>query len=148
MECIFCQELDSRDLIYETKRWNVFLSWDQTYLGRSIVVLKRHCENLTNLNKLEWEEFAELIKKLESGLRKSFNPKMFNWGCLMNDAYKSKNPSHHVHWHVRPRYNHKTEIKSIVFEDLEFGHHYIRKQKREVSKEVRKIINDKIKGKL
>ncbi len=113
-----------------------------------MVILKRHSGDLAKLKKEEWEEFIELVKKLESALRKSFDASMFNWTCLMNGAYQEKNPKPHVHWHFRPRYGHKVEIANLVFEDLEFGHHYDRTKKREISEKVRNIIISKIKENL
>ena len=146
MECIFCKKLNPDDIIYQTKYWQVFLAWDQRYIGRCIIALKRHCEDLAELNEEEWNDFAELVKKFESALKKSFNDTMFNWTCLMNDAYKEKVPHPYVHWHVRPRYNHKVKLDNLVFQDSEFGSHYERKPKREVSEEVKKMIIEKIKN--
>ncbi|OGY79764.1 MAG: hypothetical protein A3B74_01835 [Candidatus Kerfeldbacteria bacterium RIFCSPHIGHO2_02_FULL_42_14] len=148
MTCLFCQKPNPIDFVHQTKYWNVFLAWDQTYLGRCIVALKRHCGDLAELKKEEYDEFIELVKRLESALRKSFDATMFNWTCLMNDAYQEKNPEPHVHWHFRPRYNHKVEIAGLVFEDLEFGHHYDRTKKREISEVAKKTIVSKIKENL
>jgi diadenosine tetraphosphate (Ap4A) HIT family hydrolase len=86
MTCFFCENQD--DIITETDYWKVFISPNQTYLGRCFVVLKRHCGDLAELEKEEWEEYAGLVKRLEAALRKSFGATMFNWTCLMNDAYK------------------------------------------------------------
>ncbi len=48
---------------------------------------------------------------------------MFNYSCLMNNAYRD-NETPHVHFHFRPRY--KTTIKVLDFEytDPNFGEHY------------------------
>jgi len=148
MTCFFCQNLNIDDSIFQTDYWNVFISFDQTYIGRCIVSLRRHCGDLQELNKKEWEDYINLLKKLERALQKSFNATMFNWACLMNDAYKEMNPEPHVHWHLRPRYNHKVVVGNLTFEDLEFGSHYDRAKKTEVSAEVKKIIISKIKENL
>jgi len=148
MKCILCKKQNFSDFIYETKYWNIFLAWNQTYLGRCIIALKRHCEDLAELKKEEWEEFTNLVNKLENSLRKSFKATMFNWCCLMNDAYQSKKPEPHIHWHFRPRYNHNVKIAGLVFEDSEFGHHYIRKIERRIPSSAKKIIISKIKENL
>ena len=148
MKCIFCQGPNPADLISQTNQWVVFLATDQTYLGRCIVALKRHCGDLAELKKDEWNEFTSLVKKLETTLRSSFDPLMFNWTCLMNDAYKEKKPEPHIHWHMRPRYEHKVEVSGIVFEDAEFGRHYDSSKKREIPEDTRRTIISQIKKNL
>jgi diadenosine tetraphosphate (Ap4A) HIT family hydrolase len=85
---------------------------------------------------------------LESALRKTFDATMFNWTCLMNDAYKEKIPEPHVHWHFRPRYNHKVKVADLTFEDMEFGHHYDKNNEKKISEDIKKIIVSKIKEQL
>ncbi len=147
MECICCKKPDENELISETKFWKVILASDQAYLGRCYVVLKRRGD-LAELNDEEWLDFRELLKRLESALRKAFNATMFNWTCLMNNAYQNKPPNPHVHWHFRPRYNHKVEFAGLVFEDPEFAHHYNRVRKQEVSNDVKRKIVERIKENL
>ena len=70
---------------------------------------------------------------------------MFNWSCLMNDAFKDSSPKPQVHWHFRPRYENPVEIGGHVFKDSNFGHHYLRgADEKIVSKEILKAINDKL----
>ena len=142
MECRYCEETD-KNLIYETKHWKVFLAFEQSYLGRCVVVLKRHCGDLAELKREEWLDFVELVRKLESALRKAFGATMFNWTCLMNNAYQHDPPNPHVHWHFRPRYDHEVKFAGEVFRDPDFGYHYDRKRTQMVSEEVkRKIIEE------
>lgn len=148
MTCLFCQKPNPVDVVHQTKYWNILLSWDQTYLGRCVVALNRHCGDLAELTKDGWEDFIILVEKLEFALRKSFDATMFNWTYLMNDAYKEKIPNPHVHWHFRPRYNHKVEIAGLVFEDFEFGQHYGRNMMREITDEVKSIVIARIRENL
>jgi diadenosine tetraphosphate (Ap4A) HIT family hydrolase len=148
MKCIYCEKPNENELIFETEFWQVILSSDQGYLGRCYVILKRHCGDLAELTDEEWLDFSEVVKKLESALKKSFNATMFNWTCLMNNAYQSESPNPHVHWHFRPRYNHKVEFAGLIFEDPEFGHHYDRTRKQEVAKDIKIKILEKIKENL
>jgi len=148
MKCDYCREENQDELIFETKFWKVVIASDQAYLGRCYVILKRHCGDLAELENSEWSDFIEIVKKIESALKKSFNATMFNWICLMNNAYKNDSPNPHVHWHLRPRYNHKVEFAGEVFEDPEFGHHYSKKRKQKVSDVVKKKIVDRIKENL
>ena len=146
MDCEICSIKD--EVILESEYFKVILSYDQTYLGRCVIELKRHCGSLSKVTKEEWLDFTEVVKKLESALTKAFGATMFNWTCLMNNAYKNNPPNPHVHWHFRPRYNHEIKFAGLTFEDTEFGKHYSQKTKREVSEEVKKQIIKRIKENL
>src|SRR3989344_6640821 len=124
MKCDGCQKTNKDELIFETKFWKIIIAPDQAYIGRCYVTLKRHCGDLAELENSEWSDFIELVKKLESALKKSFDATMFNWTCLMNNAYQHDPPNPHVHWHFRPRYRNIVKFEEDVFEDPEFGHHY------------------------
>lgn len=149
MECEYCKKSNKdTDFVYETKYWSVFLAPKQGYLGRCVIVLKRHCGDLAELDDEEWLDFKEVVKRLESALKKSFNATMFNWTCLMNNAYQNNPPNPHVHWHFRPRYNHKVEFEGITFEDPDFRYHYDRTRDQKISDEIKRKIIEKIKENL
>ncbi|MFA6252131.1 MAG: HIT family protein [Candidatus Paceibacterota bacterium] len=113
------------DLIFETTHWNVILMPNQNYLGYCSVSLKRRdCGDLADLTNEEMLDFLQLVKKLENALRKAFNATMFNWTCLMNLSYQNNPPTPHMHWHFRPRYDHKVIFAGIEFIDQSFGQHY------------------------
>ena len=107
--------------IYQTRYWRVNLTDDQKLLGSSYVSLKRHCSSLSEVKATEWADLIKVIRKMESSLSKCFGATMFNWTCFMNDAYRTKPPHPHVHWHVRPRYDHKVSFGGITFYDKDFG---------------------------
>lgn len=146
MTCFFCE--NQKDFILETNYWKVFISPNQTYLGRCFVALKRHCGDLAELEKEEWEEYVGLVKRLEAALRKTFEAIMFNWTCLMNDAYKKADPDPHVHWNFRPRYGQPVEVDGLFFEDQEFGRHYDNLKNKEVNEMVKETIISRIKESL
>jgi diadenosine tetraphosphate (Ap4A) HIT family hydrolase len=134
--------------LFETDHWNVILINEQSYLGRIIVDLKRKTDALSNLTNEEMIDFLEVVKKFEAVLKKTFNATMFNWTCLMNDAYKDESPKPQVHWHCRPRYNHAVEFNGKTFEDPDFGSHYNRDRKDFISKELLEKIAEEIKKNL
>lgn len=130
-----------------TKHWKCFLLDNQAYLGRSIIEIKRDCGSMSDINPDEWEEFHDVVKRLESAFKKAFNATLFNWACLMNHAYKEDPPKPHVHWHFMPRYRDKVSFAGEVFEDNEFGHHYDHKSRiKVVSMEVLEKIAKEVKG--
>lgn len=124
--------------ILESGYWKVVLAVkDQRYLGRSVVVMHEPKESLGELTEEEWIDLRTIIKVFEDTLKKSFGATMFNWSCLMNNAYQEDDPKPQVHLHVRPRYDKSVEFAGTQFFDHEFGHHYNRdpEQNRELSKE-------------
>ena len=125
MDCLGCKSSE-KDPAYitRTSHWKVFLHPEQTYLGRSVITLKRHCGSLSAVTKEEWVDFIRLVKKIESSYKKALGATLFNWSCLMNNAYQDTPPNPHVHWHLRPRYRKSVRLFGTVFEDIEFGHHY------------------------
>jgi diadenosine tetraphosphate (Ap4A) HIT family hydrolase len=113
--------------VAEWNHWEVLLHTnDQRYLGRLVVVLKRPCSDLALLERNELVEWHQAVEVLQRALRKAFDATMFNWCCLMNDAYQEENPQPQVHWHFRPRYDHPVEFAGEMFQDPNFGHHYLR----------------------
>lgn len=134
------------DFVFETKYWEVYLNPDQYYLGRCVVSAKRDVGAMSDLTNEEWLDFAELSRKIEKGFKEKFGATMFNWTCLMNNAYQEENPHPCVHWHLRPRYAQPVEFAEQTFEDKEFGHHYARETEQEVSPEVFNQIVKEIKN--
>lgn len=145
MNCSTCQKPNEDILILTSKFWIVTLSSDQAYLGRSYITLNRHCGSLSELEEEEWFDFIDLTKKLESTYKKAFDATLFNWSCLMNNAYQEAPPNPHVHWHFRPRYDHVVNFAEEQFIDSEFGHHYNRDREQRVTPKVREAIIFKIK---
>ena len=124
--CEWCSlsEEDRRFLVCESGAWSVFLSDEQDYIGRCILVLKRHCNSLPELTDDEWSELRELVCKVEAALKAVFGAAVCNWSCLMNSFYKESAPDPHLHIHVRPRYDYPVTLGGNTYCDGEFGHHY------------------------
>lgn len=148
LKCEYCKIPGTYgDLIYEAEHWQIYLAPSQRYFGTCVVVLKRHCKNLKELKIIEWMEFAEIVDKLETTLKKAFNPTLFNWSCFMNSAYRVNPPHPQVHWHFIPRYNHEIEFEGLKFDDPDFG--YIpRPIERKIPENVMKKITEEIKRNL
>jgi diadenosine tetraphosphate (Ap4A) HIT family hydrolase len=149
VRCEYCEwAKEESDLITETRYWKVFLSDEQSYLGRCVILLKRHCESVSDINEAEWDDLHNEIKGLEKTMKKAFGATMFNLTCLMNNAYKKKPYHPHVHWHFRPRYDNKVKFAGLVFDDSRFGHHYDPKSSRKLDSKTRNLIINRIKKNL
>lgn len=125
-KCEWCNlsEEDKKYLLSDNKYWTVYLADEQDYIGRCIIVLKRHCGTLPELKDDEWSELLLLIKKYEKCVKTVFDAEYCNWSCLMNSFYKSPEPCPHIHIHVRPRYKNPVVINGNTYLDNNFGHHY------------------------
>lgn len=129
--------------IAETKHHQVILSEDQTYFGRCVVVLSRPCETLAHITHEELDDFLKLVQTFEHIFKEEYGATMFNYCCLMNNAYQKTSPDPQVHWHFRPRYNKSIFFDGVEFSDPNFGHHYIREPQRILPVELQeKIIED------
>jgi diadenosine tetraphosphate (Ap4A) HIT family hydrolase len=124
--CDWCSlsEEDRQFQLYESRSWSVFLADEQDYIGRCILVLKRHCGSLSELTDDEWEELRSLVCKVEECLKAVLGAALCNWSCLMNSFFKEAEPDPHLHVHVRPRYDKPVMLNGNTYTDSEFGHHY------------------------
>lgn len=125
-DCPVCSSnTKSYEILFESNYWIVTLAPHQSFLGKCYVSLRNHKASLSDLNESEWHDFGYVSAKVENAAKTAFGATMFNWTCLMNDAYYQNNtPNPHVHWHVRPRYSHSVEINGHIFTDEQFGRHY------------------------
>ena len=140
--CDWCSmsEEEKQFQVYESKSWSVFLSDEQDYIGRCILVLKRHCGSLSELTDDEWEELRDLVCKVEACLKSVLGAALCNWSCLMNSFYKDAVPDPHLHIHVRPRYDKPLTLNGRIYTDSEFGHHYALKKSAAIPAEDREAV--------
>ncbi|MBR5949600.1 MAG: HIT family protein [Clostridia bacterium] len=135
--CDWCNlsEEDKRFRLYESESWFVFLADEQDYIGRCILVLKRHCSSLPELTNDEWAELRDLICKVEACLKAVLGATLCNWSCLMNSFYKESAPAPHLHIHARPRYDKPVVLNGRTYTDGEFAHHYALKKSGKIPAE-------------
>ena len=108
--------------LYKGKYWDVvFGDWCQEYIGYSII--SSHKETLSDLTSEEWQELGMLEKELERVCKKVFGATMFNFSCLMNNAYRD-NEKPHVHYHFMPRYKEPIKIFNKEYIDRHFGYNF------------------------
>lgn len=108
--------------IYKSDNWEViFVNWCQEFPGDCIISSVNKKEFLSDLTDGEWLELARLEKELERVTKKLFDATMFNFACLMNNAYRD-NEKPHVHFHFIPRYKGERTILSKKYKDKHFGY--------------------------
>lgn len=124
--CEFCNlsEKDRKYLLYENDSWDLYLADRQNYIGRCIIVCRRHCRDISDLTDYEWISFKKLVVQFEHIIGDTLCTDMFNLACLMNDEYKKEKPDPHLHFHLIPRYSKPVKIGNSLFYDREWAHHY------------------------
>ena len=106
--------------IYKGNTWEVvFVNWCQEFPGDCIISCDK--EKLSDLSNEDWIELGIIEKELERIMKKIFNATMFNFACLMNNAYRD-NEKPHVHFHFIPRYNGERIILNKKYTDVHFGY--------------------------
>ena len=106
--------------LYRGNNWEViFVNWCQEFPGDCIVSCSK--EKLSDLTNEDWIELGLIEKELERITKKLFNATMYNFACLMNNAYRDKEKPH-VHFHFIPRYDGKRIILNKRYKDRHFGY--------------------------
>jgi len=122
MKLILCSgcdnfHIDPRDLVGTWEHWHVVVNHSQNYLGKVMLVLRRHATDVTALTSDEQAELWWLLGHVRMALLGAFQPDHFNYAFLMNlDA--------HVHMHVVPRYAQRRVFAGTTFTDGRLGEHY------------------------
>ncbi len=108
--------------LYESNNWAViFGKWSQEFPGYCIISSKK--EKLSDLTEEEWKELGKIEKELERTCNKVLKPTMYNFACLMNNAYRD-NQKPNVHYHFVPRYKEETTIVGKKYKDKHFGYNF------------------------
>lgn len=139
--CFFCtNRIEPKDYVGSGSYWHVIINRNQNYLGKTMLVLKRHETDVTALTAEEQIEFWQLLADVHKALGMLFQPDHFNYTFLMNqDA--------HVHLHVIPRYKASRDFAGLTFADERYGDHY-RLSENLVPIEVRKKLAEELRTRI
>ena len=126
--------------LYKGKYFEVvFEDWCQEFPGACIISGHKKC--LGDMTSDEWQELGILEKELERVCKKVFGATMFNFACLMNNAYRD-NEKPHVHFWFVPRYKNELKLFNKIYKDRHFGYNFwkwanskLRRQKDVFTKE-------------
>ncbi|HPP48209.1 MAG TPA: HIT family protein [Accumulibacter sp.] len=97
-------------LIFETSAWSWSVRPMQSTLGASVISLNRQAANFSEVSAVEMADFANMVVKLESALKKAFGHDRINYLMLMM-------VDHHVHFHVIPRYADERQFAGLEWKD-------------------------------
>jgi diadenosine tetraphosphate (Ap4A) HIT family hydrolase len=94
--------------------WVLAVDRNQNLLGKVMLVLRRSCSAVVNLDQGEWLLLQAEIARITMGLRMLFEPDQFNYAFLTNvDAQ--------VHLHVIPRFASPRIWQGREFTDANWG---------------------------
>ena len=99
----------------------MFGVWCQDHPGYCIIGNDK--ESLSDLEPEAWQELGEIEKELERICKKLFDATMFNFACLMNNAYRD-GEALKVHYHFVPRYKNELKLFGKVYKDRHFGYNF------------------------
>ena len=104
-ECVFCKivkkEIPS-DIIYEDDNFFAFLDINPNNLGHSLIIPKKHYENIYNLPDEILKNIAPLIKKIAVAVKNGVNADGIN--IIMNNDGAAGQIVPHAHFHIIPRF--------------------------------------------
>ena len=104
MDCIFCKivkkEIPS-NIIYEDDKTLAFLDIANDFYGHTLVIPKKHCENLIDCDKRTYNAVMNTVKKISEHYVKNCG---FDGVNIVNASGKEAEQSvFHLHIHIIPR---------------------------------------------
>jgi len=106
MDCVFCKIIAkqiSNYTVYEDNNVLAFLDIFPHAKGHTVVIPKKHYENLAEMPIAEWQNIAIGLKKALDKIQTALKPSGINIG--INDRPPAGQVVPHVHWHIFPRYD-------------------------------------------
>lgn len=121
MDCIFCKIINKEipsSILYEDEKFLAFLDLDQTRLGHTLLIPKKHVEDYTKLQASELKKMFEIANILSVKIMNKLHSK----GVSLNFNYGSLQEIKHAHLHICPEKENKekktvTEIFTILKDD-------------------------------
>lgn len=105
MDCLFCKigrgEIPS-EKIYEDGATFAFLDIHPVNRGHTLVIPKKHSENIFDIDQNDWSEVMKRVHMLAPKVRKAVGAEGVNIG--MNNDCAAGQLVFHVHVHIIPRF--------------------------------------------
>lgn len=125
MDCVFCDIVRKKHrILFETKHLIAVLDANPVAAGHSLIIPKRHVENLFGLSSVELRSLLGMLKKLKAYLDEHYKPDGYNFGANIGKA--AAQTVFHCHFHVVPRHYDDPfggfrKISGMIFGPLENG---------------------------
>ncbi len=132
-KCFICKhQIDDSDIIFENDKFIAFLDLYPPTKGYTLLAVKKHLEDITELPEKEYLELQEILFKISKAIKKTFNAKRI---CILNSGGLLT----HLHFHIIPMYE---EVYDNFIDII------LKKEILELSKEEMSELKDKIKNNL
>ena len=98
-DCVFCKMIEEKidREIARLPNSLVVLDRDQTYKGKTLVILNRHCEDLSQISEEERNGMFSDMNKVSEAVKSATDADRMNYAMLGNGVP-------HLHFHVFPRF--------------------------------------------
>lgn len=103
--CLFCKIIKGdipSDKVYEDELFYAFLDIKPINLGHSLIVPKKHFENIFEIDEEYLEKLGEVIQKVSKAVKAGTNADAINIG--MNNGQEAGQIIMHAHIHIIPRF--------------------------------------------
>jgi len=110
--CIFCKIINHEipsSVVYEDDNYLAILDISQVTLGHTLVMPKKHYDNILSMPTEEFKEYSMVIHKLAKSIQK--NTSCTGMNILNNTNEVAGQTVNHVHFHIIPRYSNEDSIK-------------------------------------
>lgn len=110
--CVFCEIIKGNipsKKIYEDNKFLAILDISQTTYGHSLVMPKKHYENMLEMPENEYSELMSLTHRLAGKIVKNLNASGLN--VLTNTNPSAGQTVMHTHVHIIPRYDDSDSIR-------------------------------------
>jgi len=104
-ECVFCKMVSKQipvAVVYEDDSTFAFLDINPIAKGHTLVIPKKHCENLLAVDHSDLKGLIEAIQKISIAIVKATDAEGFN--LLQNNGEVAGQGIPHVHFHIVPRF--------------------------------------------
>jgi len=106
MNCIFCKIINKEIpnyTVYEDENVLAFLDIFPCSLGHTVVIPKKHFENIFEMSAEDFAVFAPSIRAVAGRIQAKLKPDGMNIG--VNNGAAAGQAVPHMHWHIIPRHN-------------------------------------------
>lgn len=101
------------DFIKEFDHWFLALNWQQNFLGRTLLILKKHKIDEVELTDEEMIEKHKIYCLWKKAIDQAFGSDKINQAQLGNEEHVHRG---HLHWHFVPRYRRPISFAGVEFQ--------------------------------
>ncbi|KKB36799.1 HIT family protein [Bacillus thermotolerans] len=133
-DCIFCKIIDGEipsAKVYEDEEVYAFLDISQVTKGHTLIIPKKHKENIFEFSQEEAGRFFERVPLVAEALKSAFQPEGLN--ILNNNGATAGQTVFHSHIHLIPRYGREDGFHPVF---KEHNSEYTSEDLQQIAKEI------------